>query len=539
MVLYAWIVLGGGDLAEGLSKLLTVVSRGYLNPNAGGDEIPSSEGKLADLAGDDPLFCVLYDMFINKGGVYRLEFGPKCFIVVSDPIVMRHILKENPFAYDKGVLAEILEPIMGKGLIPADIPTWKQRRRAIQPGFHNAYLEAMAKMFGECALITARKLERVAPGTVNMETEYYSLALDIIGKGIFNFDFNCIEQESPVIEAVYGVLKECEHRSTFYLPYWNLPFADKIVPRQRKFREDMVYINNQLDVLIDNARTSQSVDDIEALQARNYDEVHDKSLLRFLMDMRGEDVDNKQLRDDLMTMMIAGHETTAAVLTWLTYELSQKPEFEARMLQEIDEVMGDSEIPTYEQLQQMTFMKTCIMEALRLYPQPPLLIRRCLEDDVLPTPIGGAEKGYPIVKGTDFFLSIWNLHRSPHIWEDPHTFNPDRFSKSFGVGKYKENWAGYDPDRTQGQYPNESNSDYAFLPFGGGPRKCIGDQFALMEAQAAVAVLWKRFHVRLAGKPEDVGMAFGASIHTLNGLHCALEKRVANAPSEAAVPTGR
>ena len=170
---------------------------------------------------------------------------------------------------------------MGKGLIPADIPTWKQRRRAIQPGFHQKYLQAMTTMFGECALVTANKLERSESSIVNLETEYYSLALDIIGKGIFNFDFNCVEQESPVIDSVYGVLKECEHRSTFYLPYWNLPFADTLVPRQRKFKEDMQYINGQLDVLIDKARNSQSLDDIEALQARNYDEVNDKSLLRF------------------------------------------------------------------------------------------------------------------------------------------------------------------------------------------------------------------------------------------------------------------
>lgn len=150
---------GKGNLKDGLSRLLTEVSQGYFQPNVGGENIPVAEGELSDLAGDEPLFKALYKWFIESGGVFKLVFGPKAFIVVSDPVVVRHLLKDNPYNYDKGVLAEILEPIMGKGLIPADLETWKVRRRQIVPGFHKAYLEASLSMFADCTEQTIKKLD--------------------------------------------------------------------------------------------------------------------------------------------------------------------------------------------------------------------------------------------------------------------------------------------------------------------------------------------------------------------------------------------
>lgn len=185
----------------------------------------------------------------------------------------------------------------------------------------------MIRMFGRCTEETARKLnEMTANGkkpVVDMETEFLNLALDIIGIGVFNYDFGSIRNESPVIKSVYGVLREAEHRSTFYIPYWNLPLADVVVPRQRKFRADLKVINDCLDELIERAKAERVEEDFEALQNRDYDKIKDPSLLRFLVDSRGEDITNKQLRDDLMTMLVAGHETTAAVLTWTAFCLAQ------------------------------------------------------------------------------------------------------------------------------------------------------------------------------------------------------------------------
>ncbi|XP_060213658.1 cytochrome P450 97B2, chloroplastic [Lycium barbarum] len=515
------------NLFDNASNLLTnLLSGGKIG------SMPIAEGAVSDLF-DRPLFFSLYDWFLKYGSVYKLAFGPKAFVVVSDPIVARYILRENAFSYDKGVLAEILEPIMGKGLIPADLDTWKQRRRVIAPGFHSSYLEAMAKLFTDCADRTMLKFDKLVEQEesgggktieLDLEAEFSNLALDIIGLGVFNYDFGSITTESPVIKAVYGTLFEAEHRSTFYIPYWNIPLARWLVPRQRKFQKDLKVINDCLDGLIQNAKETRQEADVEKLQQRDYLNIKDASLLRFLVDMRGVDVDDRQLRDDLMTMLIAGHETTAAVLTWAVFLLAQHPVKMKKAQSEIDAVLGQGRT-TYESLKKLEYLRLIVVESLRLYPQPPLLIRRSLKSDKLPGGYNGDKDGYEIPAGTDVFLSVYNLHRSPYFWDKPNEFEPERFlvqKESQGI----EGWAGFDPSRSPGAlYPNEIISDFAFLPFGGGPRKCVGDQFALMESTIALAMLLQKFDVELRGSPEDVELVTGATIHTKTGLWCKLKKR--------------
>ncbi|XP_044507914.1 cytochrome P450 97B2, chloroplastic [Mangifera indica] len=515
------------NLFDNASNLLTnLLSGGNLG------SMPVAEGAVSDLF-DRPLFFSLYDWFLEHGAVYKLAFGPKAFVVVSDPIVAKHILRENAFSYDKGVLADILEPIMGKGLIPADLDTWKQRRRVIAPGFHSLYLEAMVKIFTECSERTVLKFEKLLEGEhsrggsvieLDLEAEFSSLALDIIGLGVFNYDFGSVTKESPVIKAVYGTLFEAEHRSTFYIPYWKIPLARWIVPRQRKFYNDLKVINDCLDGLIRNAKETRQETDVEKLQQRDYLNIKDASLLRFLVDMRGADVDDRQLRDDLMTMLIAGHETTAAVLTWAVFLLAQHPSKIRKAQAEIDSVLGQ-EKPTFESLKKLQYIRLIVAESLRLYPQPPLLIRRALKPDVLPGGYKGDKDGYPIPTGTDIFISVYNLHRSPYYWDQPNEFEPDRFLeqwKSVDV----EGWNGFDPSRSPGAlYPNEVVSDFAFLGFGGGPRKCVGDQFAVMESTVGLVMLLQKFDVELKGPPESVELVTGATIHTKNGLWCKLTKR--------------
>ncbi|KDP42786.1 hypothetical protein JCGZ_00485 [Jatropha curcas] len=515
------------NLLDNASNLLTnLLSGGNLG------SMPTAEGAVSDLFGR-PLFFSLYDWFLEHGSVYKLAFGPKAFVVVSDPIVARHILRENAFSYDKGVLADILEPIMGKGLIPADIGTWKERRRVIAPGFHSMYLEAMVKIFTDCSERSISKFEQLLDREdshgnnvveLDLEAEFSSLALDIIGLGVFNYDFGSVTKESPVIKAVYGTLFEAEHRSTFYIPYWKFPLARWIVPRQRKFHNDLKVINDCLDGLIRNAKESRQETDVEKLQQRDYANIKDASLLRFLVDMRGADVDGRQLRDDLMTMLIAGHETTAAVLTWAVFLLVQNPSKMRKAQAEIDTVLGQGK-PTFELLKKLVYIRLIVVEALRLYPQPPLLIRRALKSDVLPGGYKGSKDGYAIPKGTDIFISVYNLHRSPYFWDLPNEFEPERFlvqRKSEEI----EGWTGFDPSRSPGAlYPNEIIADFAFLPFGGGPRKCVGDQFALMESTVALAMLLQKFDVELKGSPESVELVTGATIHTKNGLWCKLRKR--------------
>ncbi|KAH0983836.1 hypothetical protein GBA52_011013 [Prunus armeniaca] len=514
-------------------KLLDNASNLLTNFLSGGSlgSMPIAEGAVSDLFAR-PLFFALYDWFLEHGSVYKLAFGPKAFVVVSDPIVARHILRENAFSYDKGVLADILEPIMGKGLIPADLGTWKQRRRVIAPGFHSLYLEAMVKTFRNCSERTILKFEKLLEREnlhdektieLDLEAEFSNLALDIIGLGVFNYDFGSVTKESPVIKAVYGTLLEAEHRSTFYIPYWKFPLARWIVPRQRKFHGDLKVINDCLDGLIRNAKDTRQETDVEKLQQRDYLNLKDASLLRFLVDMRGADVDDRQLRDDLMTMLIAGHETTAAVLTWAVFFLAQNPSKMKKAQAEIDSVLGQDG-PNLESIKKLEYVRLIVVESLRLFPQPPLLVRRSLKSDTLPGGYNGEKDGYAIPAGTDIFLSVYNLHRSPYFWDNPIEFEPERFlvPKKSEV----EGWAGFDPSRIPGAlYPGEITADFAFLPFGGGPRKCVGDQFALMESTVTLAMLLQKFTVELKGSPESVEQVTGATIHTKNGLWCKLRKR--------------
>ncbi|KAJ0810829.1 putative cytochrome P450 [Helianthus annuus] len=422
---------------------------------------------------------------------------------------------------------------MGKGLIPADLDTWKQRRRVIAPGFHTLYLEAMVKMFANCSERSISKLENLLEAKnlqggheieLDLEAEFSNLALDIIGLGVFNYDFGSVTKESPVIKAVYGTLFEAEHRSTFYIPYWKFPLARWLVPRQRKFANDLKIINDCLDNLIKNAKETRQETDVEKLQQRDYSNLKDASLLRFLVDMRGVDVDDRQLRDDLMTMLIAGHETTAAVLTWAVFLLAQHPDKMKKAQAEIDAVVSQDGI-TLESLKKLEYVRLIISESLRLYPQPPLLIRRSLKSDRLPGGYKGNKEGYEIPAGTDLFISVYNLHRSPYFWDNPNEFEPERFLVQKDNNDI-EGWAGFDPSRTAGSlYPNETVSDFAFLPFGGGPRRCVGDQFALMESTIALAMLLQKFDVELKGSPDSVELVTGATIHTKSGLFCKLKKR--------------
>lgn len=480
------------------------------------------DGNLTALAGG-PLFLLLEKYYQNYGPVFKLAFGPKSFMVVSDPVIVKHILKENSKNYDKGLLAEILEPIMGNGLIPAKPEIWKIRRRAIVPGFHKAWLNAMMKLFVNCNGPLLKKLDNAAEtgNTLNMETEFCSVSLDIIGKAVFNYDFGSVNNESPVVKAVYAALQEAERRSTSFIPYWNIPYAEKFMDSLKSFHDNMNLLDDVLNELIEKALETQEDIEEEDLQNRDYDTMENPSLLRFLVDMRGEESSSKQLRDDLMTMLVAGHETTAAVLTWTMFELSQQPKLYAEVRAEIDLVLGDRE-PGYDDLMKLNLVRLCLAETLRMYPEPPLLIRRALDDDVFPA--GGAGHETIIPKGTDVFISTWNMHRSPDFWEEPTKYNPYRFMKPFHNPSQKD-WAGYKPSEQNRMYPTELQSDFAFMPFGGGNRKCVGDQFAMMESIATLSLILQKFDLKLASSPDDVGMRTGATIHTENGLPMLVTKR--------------
>ena len=418
------------------------------------------------------------------------------------------------------------------------------------PGFHKRWLNRMITLFAECnsgllaSLYEAADAANAAdaadavggvgaergggkgsPGFVDMEEKFCSVTLDIIGNAVFNYDFQSATAESPVVKAVYRCLREAEHRSTAFIPYWKVPGlagARSPLQGQRRFAEDLALLNRKLDECIALAFEVRRDLSAEEMAAREYAADDDASLLRFLVDMKGEAVSDKQLRDDLMTMLVAGHETTAALLTWTLFELCRarddagRGDFLARARAEVDAVLGDRAVPTYDDVANMPFLRLCLIEGLRLYPEPPVLIRRALDDDVLPAGAAGFRATIP--RGADIFISTWNLHRSADLWEEPLRYNPDRWAEPFENGRV-EGWKGFRPDKISGLYPDEQATDFAFLPFGGGSRKCVGDQFAMLEATVTFALLIRRFDFEFGREGSGaVGLRTGATIHTENGL---------------------
>ncbi|KAH9734526.1 protein LUTEIN DEFICIENT 5 [Citrus sinensis] len=452
-------------LRNGLSKLgipheILEALFNWTRANQGYPKIPEAKGTISAIR-SEAFFIPLYELYLTYGGIFRLTFGPKLFLIVSDPSIAKHILKDNSKGYSKGILAEILEFVMGKGLIPADGEIWRVRRRAIVPALHQKYVAAMIDLFGKATDRLCKKLDTAASEgeDVEMESLFSRLTLDVIGKAVFNYDFDSLTNDTGIVEAVYTVLREAEDRSVAPIPVWEIPIWKDISPRLKKVNAALKLINDTLDDLIaickpgnlfpllvsmasnllvyhaisskfpwcdmgvDNDHTKHDrpscanqhhgtyrapakarmdhfcgedsldtsecpsptvprmVDEEELQFHEDYMNEQDPSILHFLL-ASGDDVSSKQLRDDLMTMLIAGHETSAAVLTWTFYLLSKEPAVLSKLQDEVDSILGDR-FPTIEDMKKLKYTARVINESLRLYPQPPVLIRRSLEDDVL------------------------------------------------------------------------------------------------------------------------------------------------------------
>ncbi|MEW5299434.1 MAG: hypothetical protein WDW36_002452 [Sanguina aurantia] len=478
----------------------------------GKGNIPVADAKpddIKDLLGG-ALFKALYKWMMESGPVYLLPTGPaSSFLVISDPAAAKHVLRSSDNTqrniYEKGLVREVSEFLFGDGFAVADGEKWRSRRRAIAPSMHRAYLETMMDLvFGPSSLFLNTKLAVAAQSgaPVNMEAAFSQLTLDIIGKSVFNYDFNALTTDSPLIQAVYTSLKETESRATDLLPYWKIPFLCTLVPRQRKALAAVEIIRDTTTMLI--RKCKAMVDEEEMSSAarataagEEYMNPGDPSVLRFLIAAR-EEVDSTQLRDDLLSMLVAGHETTGSVLTWTMYLLAQNPEKMAKAQEEVDRVMGDRSQPTMADYSNLKYVMRCINESMRLYPHPPVLLRRAIIPDTLPG-------GYPVAAKQDVMISIYNIHHSPSVWDKPEEFLPERFPLDQPV-------------------PNEVNTDFRYIPFSGGPRKCVGDQFALMESVVAMAVTLKQYDFSLVPN-QKIEMTTGATIHTTNGLYMNVKAR--------------
>lgn len=378
----------------------------------------------------------------------------------THPAVIQHVLQTNNRNYTKDTIQyNTLSQVTGRGLLTSNGRFWLQQRRLVQPAFHRRRLEAMGETMAAvtCAMLErweglARRCE-----VVDIDEEMMHLTLEIVGKTLFSIDLR--REAHEMVPAVLETLDYVVYRANSFLA----PPLSWPTPRNRRVRAAL----NRLDRII--------YDTIAARRRAGGDE--DDVLAMFLQardEETGRGMPDAQIRDEMMTLLIAGHETVASALTWcwhlLAGHLAVRHELEA----EVDCVLG-GRLPSVPDLSRLTLTRAVFEETLRLYPPAWLITRRASEADTIGTAA--------IPAGALFILSPYVTHRHPAFWPDPLAFDPARFT-----------------ERDDGERPR-----FAYIPFGGGPRLCIGDQFALLEAQLIMAAVVQRFRLeRVSDRPVPV-----------------------------------
>jgi cytochrome P450 len=397
----------------------------------------------------DPI-RVFLDAADRYGDIAHLKAGPYHGFLLSDPADIKHVLQDNARNYHKSPLYDRLRDSLGNGLLTSEDSFWLRQRRLAQPAFHRQRLAAMADAMVAC---TEQMLERwehtASAGTIiDVVEEMMGLTQAIIVRTMFSTDLGLtaeiVNRTWPIINRRIG--------ETF----WSTKLETRLpLPANRRFwralreLETVVY-----QIIADRRQTRRDEPDLLSmfLSARD--------------DETGGGMTDGQLRDEVMTMLLAGHETTSLALSWTYYLLSQHPEIHQGITDEVDRVIGDGP-PAFAHVDRLARTRQTLEEALRLYPPAWGFSRLALGDDEI--------GGYRIPTGSIVFLIPFVVHRRPKLWPDPERFDPGRFA----------------PER------ESARPRFAYIPFGGGPRGCIGNQFAMLEAQLIVAAIAQRFRIEL------------------------------------------
>ena len=391
---------------------------------------------------------------LAHGDLVRYRFGPVTAHMVLHPDDVKHVLQENNANYVKGRGIRRLRLLLGDGLLSSEGDLWRRQRRLAQPAFHP---KRVAQLVGTMVTSTETMLAEWAPrigtnGTLDVASEMMRLTLDIVARTLFGADMK--GEASRVYEAVTTSLDFTTRRLMNPIPIpLRLPLpANKRFLAAKKTLDDLVF---------------SIIDARRKLDDRGGD------LLAMLMDARDEDtgeaMSDRQLRDEVMTIFLAGHETTANALTWTWMLLSREPVVWRKLRAEVAQVLGDRAV-TSEDLPKLRYTRAVFEEAMRLYPPAWMFGRRALGDDVI--------RGYRIPAGSLIFLSPFFTHRDPRFWTNPEGFDPERFAPEAASQRHK----------------------YAYFPFGGGPRICIGNGFAISEAQAILATVTQRCRVEVLSR---------------------------------------
>ena len=415
-------------------------------------EVPGLKGY--PLVGNLPQFqrqplATLIRAAREGGDVTRIDLGRERCYLLSHPDHVRHVLQENYKNYVKGYGK--VRVLLGNGLVLSEGSFWRRQRRLMQPAFHRRRLAGFADAMTD---ETARMLDsweaKVVEGKpLDVAMEMTLLTQRIIVKTMFGSDVG--EEGERIARAFETALAGIDAR--FLIPLWmtRLP-----LPVNRRFEKALATIDEAVHRIIrERRREGQEGSD---------------DLLSMLMEARdeetGETMSDQQIQDEVTTIYLAGHETTAVTLAWAWYLLSKSPEVARGVREEVSRVLGER-TPGIEDVPNLTYTKMVIDETLRLYPAAWMISRTAVEEDEI--------EGYRIPAAQTLFLSPYVTHRRPDLWPNPEGFDPERFAPESG-----------------GERPR-----FAYFPFGGGPRQCIGNNFAHMEATLVVAMVMQRYRLDL------------------------------------------
>jgi cytochrome P450 len=420
--------------------------------DASGPRFPTPFGMLAVLRRDPLGFLV--DCHRTHGDVVRVSFRYVSWrtFVLAHPRDIRHVLQENHRNYWKGIIFAKLKRIGGQGLVFSDGDLWRRQRQLVQPAFHRERIAAMAGMMADAtaAMLDRWRAPAAAHQPFDVAAEMSRLTLEIVATALFGTSLGADEDEFR--HAVSGGLAYANHLvNHFFAPPLIVPTA---VNRRGR-------------------RAIRGLDRIvwKIIAERRQDGRDRGDLLSMLIHARDADthetMTDRQLRDEAVTFLVAGHETTAVALAWTWHLLAQHPHVEQRLHAEVDTVL-DGRAPTLADLGELRYTRMVIEESMRLYPPVWATSRQAYAPDVI--------GGQAIRADETVTVSPYLTHRHPAFWERPEVFDPERFT----------------PERSA------DRPEYAYFPFGGGPRRCIGNQFALMEAQIILAMTARRFRLQSA-----------------------------------------
>lgn len=398
-----------------------------------------------------------FDRARKYGGMFSFQMltpqGKLDVYSASEPEYVEHVLKTNRKNYRKSGAYSRLGSIMGNGLLVSEGDFWLRQRRLSQPAFHHQRLQLLANSIAEATeQMISERWDTLAPGEpIDVAEEMSRLTLTVVGRALLSTDLANVSPE--VGRAVQDVLDHASKRikAAVAVPE-NAP-----TPGNRRFRRSLAVLNELVyGIIRDHRARGEDTGDLMSMLMAARDED------------TGESMTDDQLRDEVITAIIAGHETTAAALSWTWYLLSKSPDARRSLEHEAEEVIG-SGLADFAAYQRLEYAQAIFKETLRLYPPAWLIARRANEDDE----IGGVS----VAAESRVVLSPYVTHRDPALWKNPEGFDPSRFL----------------PENEEA-LPQE---EFSYYPFGGGPRQCMGRNLALMEGPIILATIARRYQLDL------------------------------------------